>query len=1003
MEQDQASDWGSWPLTDQTNEIDAMVDAYHEQQDCDEPIPEPNNSSLEGKEDSLYEESSALAGEDDFVNDYAMYDGYDSYNDSGSGGARSDDDSGQGYSEEDQLVDKKGVIKSGSSVYFYPTGKEGMATCENCGTIGIKHAFYSKSKKFCSLPCSREYGEKFPQSQQKRTVNKQDQSKKKSRPKGNHVQNVNQEPASFDWSNYLTDTDADAASVSCFKHVAMTDAWENITVGMKVEVLNSDCDIPNNAYWIAAVLKIAGYKAMLRYEGFGQDSCRDFWVNLCTNSVHPVGWCATIGKPLVPPKTIQHKYSDWKDFLVKRLTGARTVPNNFYSKVLENLNNGQLKKGMFVEVVDKMCVSAMRVATVDEVHGGRLRLKYTDSLMVNDDFWVHERSPLVHHVGWSQMVGHKLHASAEYKNRSLKKIALKNYADDDSRPDMFPKLKDPPEGIRFEVGMKLEAIDPLNLSSICVATVMKVLRNNYLMIGIDGSMAANGSDWFCYHASSPCIFPVGFCEINNIELSPPKGYRTPPFKWFDYLKQTKSVAAPVKLFDKVIPKHGYKVGMKLEAVDLMEPRLLCVGAVGRVVGRLLRIHFDGWETEYDQWVDCQSPDIYPVGWCEMVGYNLEGPRHDYVAALAASQPKRKKPKTQVYRGPRKKRKPKTPPMRISGSGRGGYTYSTPSYVPLPPEQVAATLPPPLLDERDSQDSIKMSKEMPMEVDSSGSDSKDSKPPTMMQTNPTLQTKGNDMPNLTSMITKPTPTITSSPKTPPNNSPMAAALKTATAIWKQQQQQHQLVKHNLQVSPPRNTMNMSPQRVPNLSPPRVQNLSPPRVPNLSPHHVQTLSPPRVTAVLTNISPPAGLTTPPGGNMFIPATTTVLYGSPPVKHDSSPAHYVQSAFTHYIPRILPGDTSEDNLRLSSSRPYTPELWTSNDVCQFLQKNECGAYSDSFSKRGIDGHKFLTLSKEQIVNLTGMKVGPSLKIFDLIQSLKIKVKEQSRAKVSLKPSRT
>jgi hypothetical protein len=38
----------------------------------------------------------------------------------------------------------------------------------------------------------------------------------------------------------------------------MADAWENITVGMKVEVLNSDCDIPNNAYWIAAVLKIAG-------------------------------------------------------------------------------------------------------------------------------------------------------------------------------------------------------------------------------------------------------------------------------------------------------------------------------------------------------------------------------------------------------------------------------------------------------------------------------------------------------------------------------------------------------------------------------------------------------------------------------------------------------------------------------------------------------------------------------------------------------------------------
>ena len=30
----------------------------------------------------------------------------------------------------------------------------------------------------------------------------------------------------------------------------------------------------------------------------------------------------------------------------------------------------------------------------------------------NDDFWCHARSPLVHPVGWSQLVGHKLHASA---------------------------------------------------------------------------------------------------------------------------------------------------------------------------------------------------------------------------------------------------------------------------------------------------------------------------------------------------------------------------------------------------------------------------------------------------------------------------------------------------------------------------------------------------------------------------------------------------------------
>lgn len=65
--------------------------------------------------------------------------------------------------------------------------------------------------------------------------------------------------------------------------------------------------------------------------------------------------------------------------------------------------------------------------------------------------------------------------------------------------------------------------------------------------------------------------------------------------------------------------------MKLEAVDLMEPRLICVATVKRVVHRLLSIHFDGWDNEYDQWVDCESPDIYPVGWCELTGYQLQPP------------------------------------------------------------------------------------------------------------------------------------------------------------------------------------------------------------------------------------------------------------------------------------------------------------------------------------------------------------------------------------------
>lgn len=79
----------------------------------------------------------------------------------------------------------------------------------------------------------------------------------------------------------------------------------------------------------------------------------------------------------------------------------------------------------------------------------------------------------------------------------------------------------------------------------------------------------------------------------------------------------------------------------------MDPRLVCVATVSRIVGRLLKIHFDGWTDEYDQWLDCQSADIYPVGWCVLVNHKLEGPpapapATTKTAAKTKPQKKRKK-------------------------------------------------------------------------------------------------------------------------------------------------------------------------------------------------------------------------------------------------------------------------------------------------------------------------------------------------------------------------
>lgn len=109
----------------------------------------------------------------------------------------------------------------------------------------------------------------------------------------------------------------------------------------------------------------------------------------------------------------------------------------------------------------------------------------------------------------------------------------------------------------------------------------QVLLDGYIMVGIDGVEIGDGSDWFCYHASSHAILPVGYCESNNIPLTLPpgnvlnlllqlfsltkinicnfiqcllsfsSGYDHATFTWAQYLEETGTVAAPQRLFNTV--------------------------------------------------------------------------------------------------------------------------------------------------------------------------------------------------------------------------------------------------------------------------------------------------------------------------------------------------------------------------------------------------------------------------------------------------------------------
>lgn len=95
---------------------------------------------------------------------------------------------------------------------------------------------------------------------------------------------------------------------------------------------------------------------------------------------------------------------------------------------------------MILELVDKKKLSQMRVAKIVENIGGRLRLKYENTVEF-DDFWCHESSDLIHPVGWSVSVGHSIYSTVEYKDESAKKYAMNEYKSNECSPEMFYKVE----------------------------------------------------------------------------------------------------------------------------------------------------------------------------------------------------------------------------------------------------------------------------------------------------------------------------------------------------------------------------------------------------------------------------------------------------------------------------------------------------------------------------------------------------------------------------------
>ncbi|EEB14457.1 lethal, putative [Pediculus humanus corporis] len=273
----------------------------------------------------------------------------------------------------------------------------------------------------------------------------------------------------------------------------------------------------------------------------------------------------------------------WTRYLT--LLKAKSAPYTLFKDPFPTARNN-FKIGMKLEGIDPVHPSLFCVLTVAAVRGYRIKLHF-DGYPDCHDFWVNANSSDIFHAGCC-------------------------FVNNQERPII-------PSG--FRAGMKLEAVDKKNSSLVCVATIADVLDNR-ILVHFD-----SWDDIYDYwvDCTSPYIHPVGWCKENGHQLTPPNDYKHPSlFSWDFYLRETKSLPAPARAF-KPRTTTDFRRGMKLECVDKRNPILIRVATVVDIVVQQIKIKFDGWPDQYAYWLDDDSPDIHPAGWCHKTGHPLEPP------------------------------------------------------------------------------------------------------------------------------------------------------------------------------------------------------------------------------------------------------------------------------------------------------------------------------------------------------------------------------------------
>uniref|UniRef100_A0A1I8PXX6 SAM domain-containing protein n=1 Tax=Stomoxys calcitrans TaxID=35570 RepID=A0A1I8PXX6_STOCA len=310
----------------------------------------------------------------------------------------------------------------------------------------------------------------------------------------------------------------------------------------------------------------------------------------------------------------------WSNYLKANYTSMAAPISLFLNPFPTGPN--YFKIGMKLEAIDPENCALFCVCTVVDINGYRLKLSF-DGYDSSYDFWINADSMDIFPPGWCAKTNRILQPPKGINASKFNWAWYFNKEKGLSAPrQLFTHLNSSSLSPRnpFQIGMHLEAEDLNDTGKLCVASVADVLDDR-IRIHFDG--------WDdCYDIivdiNSPYIHPCGWHEGRH-QLVVPPDCENSAFSWKNYIKsQGKGIIASEELFMPREPIH-FKPNMKLEVVDPRNSSLIRPATVVSHKGHRVKLHLDGWPNDYCFWLEDDSPDLHPIGWCDATGHDLEPP------------------------------------------------------------------------------------------------------------------------------------------------------------------------------------------------------------------------------------------------------------------------------------------------------------------------------------------------------------------------------------------